>query len=153
TAGVDIEIRRSMWAFIEHINQDGTTVILTTHYLEEAENLCNHIAIIDEGVIVENTSVKDLLSKLDVETFVLDLATEVHNAPSVEGMKIELRDPTTLIASLPKSSNLNALFRTLERESIVVRSMRNKANRLEELFLRLVDKSSAASDAVEGREP
>lgn len=145
TAGVDIEIRRSMWQFIEQINRDGTTVILTTHYLEEAENLCRNIAIIDHGRIVENTSVKELLGKLDIETFVLDLCEPVTRAPSVEGMRTELRDSTTLLASLPKSHSLNALFRTLERQGIEVRSMRNKVNRLEELFLRLVEKKEDAA--------
>ena len=151
TAGVDIEIRRSMWQFIEQINNDGTTVILTTHYLEEAENLCRNIAIIDDGQIIENTSVKALLSKLDIETFVLDLGAPIQQAPQVEGMEIELRDPTTLLASLPKSRNLNALFRKLENDQIEVKSMRNKANRLEELFLRLVDKhdESAPADNAE----
>ncbi|MDT8408244.1 MAG: ABC transporter ATP-binding protein [Wenzhouxiangellaceae bacterium] len=140
TAGVDIEIRRSMWAFIEQINRDGTTVILTTHYLEEAENLCRNIAIIDSGRIVENTTIKALLSTLDVETFVLDLTEPLERAPQVEGMEIMLRDSTTMLASLPKSSSLNVLFKMLENENIEVKSMRNKANRLEELFLRLVDK-------------
>ena len=140
TAGVDIEIRRSMWEFIEQINRDGTTVILTTHYLEEAENLCRNIAIIDQGEIVENTTVKALLGKLDIETFVLDLRDPIEQAPEVEGAEIELRDPHTLLASLPKSHSLNALFRVLEQRGIEVMSMRNKANRLEELFLRLVEK-------------
>jgi len=145
TAGVDIEIRRSMWQFIEQINRDGTTIILTTHYLEEAENLCRNIAIIDHGRIVENTTVKELLGKLDIETFVLDLCDPVTCAPDVEGMHIEMRDSTTLLASLPKSHSLNALFRTLERQGIEVRSMRNKVNRLEELFLRLVEKNGEAA--------
>lgn len=145
TAGVDIEIRRSMWQFIEQINRDGTTVILTTHYLEEAENLCRNIAIIDHGRIVENTSVRELLGKLDIETFVLDLCAPVSRPPQVEGMQIELRDSTTLLASLPKSHSLNALFRTLERQGIEVRSMRNKVNRLEELFLRLVERKEDAA--------
>jgi ABC-2 type transport system ATP-binding protein len=142
TAGVDIEIRRSMWSFIEQINRNGTTVILTTHYLEEAENLCRNIAIIDRGDIVENTTIKKLLSKLDIETFVLDLGDPVERAPSVDGMEIELRDPYTLLASVPKSHSLNALFRTLEERGIEVKSMRNKVNRLEELFLRLVEKQT-----------
>jgi len=102
TAGVDIEIRRSMWKFIEQINGEGTTVILTTHYLEEAENLCRNIAIIDHGRIAENTTVKQLLGKLDMETFVLDLGAPIERAPEVDGMEIELRDSTTLLASLPK---------------------------------------------------
>lgn len=142
TAGVDIEIRRSMWEFIEQINRDGTTVILTTHYLEEAENLCRNIAIIDHGEIVENTTVKALLGKLDIETFVLDLRDPIEQAPEVEGMKTELRDPHTLLASLPKSHSVNVLFRVLEQRGIEVMSMRNKANRLEELFMRLVEKQT-----------
>ncbi len=139
TAGVDIEIRRSMWKFIKEINEAGTTVILTTHYLEEAENLCRNIAIIDQGKIVENTSVKKLLGKLDIETFVLDLRQPLDKAPELEGVAIVLRDPTTLEASMPKSRSLNRLFRTLEDDGIEVCSMRNKANRLEELFVRLVN--------------
>jgi len=145
TAGVDIEIRRSMWEFIEKINRAGTTVILTTHYLEEAENLCRNIAIIDQGRIIENTTVKALLGKLDIETFVLDLGAPITQAPRVEGMEISLRDATTLVASLPKSSSLNALFAQLELDGIQVRSMRNKVNRLEELFLRLVEKKEGAA--------
>jgi ABC-2 type transport system ATP-binding protein len=145
TAGVDIEIRRSMWEFIQGINDAGTTVILTTHYLEEAENLCRNIAIIDHGTIVENTTVKELLGKLDIETFVLDLGAPIDEAPQVDGMEIKLRDPTTLQASLPKSQSLNALFTTLEAKGIQVKSMRNKANRLEELFLRLVEKKEDAA--------
>jgi ABC-2 type transport system ATP-binding protein len=145
TAGVDIEIRRSMWEFIEAINRDGTTVILTTHYLEEAENLCRNIAIIDQGRIIENTTMKALLGKLDLETFVLDLGAPITAAPQVEGMQISLRDSTTIIASLPKSRTLNALFAQLERDGIQVKSMRNKVNRLEELFLRLVEKKEDAA--------
>lgn len=145
TAGVDIEIRRSMWQFIDKINRDGTTVILTTHYLEEAENLCRNIAIIDQGQIVENTTVKALLGKLDIESFVLDLAAPLGAPPVVEGMELSLVDPTTLIASLPKSQSLNVLFNRLEAVGIRVKSMRNKANRLEELFLRLVEKNEDAA--------
>ena len=145
TAGVDIEIRRSMWEFIEKINRDGTTVILTTHYLEEAENLCRNIAIIDHGTIVENTTVKALLGKLDIETFVLDLCNTLENPPEIEGIEIAMRDPTTMLASLPKSQSLNVLFRVLEQRGIEVKSMRNKANRLEELFLRLVEKPEKAA--------
>ncbi len=138
TAGVDIEIRRSMWRFISEINAAGTTVILTTHYLEEAEQLCRNIAIIDQGKIIENTSVKALLDQLHVETFVLDLCDPVEQAPAVEGMEIVMRDSVTLEASIPKSESLNRLFHSLEDEGIEVKSMRNKANRLEELFVRLV---------------
>lgn len=139
TAGVDIEIRRSMWEFIEQINRDGTTVILTTHYLEEAENLCRNIAIIDHGTIIENTTVKALLGKLDIETFVLDLCDPLASPPEVAGIEIVMRDSTTMLASLPKSQSLNVLFRVLEDKGIEVKSMRNKVNRLEELFLRLVE--------------
>ncbi len=146
TAGVDIEIRRSMWEFISGINDGGTTVILTTHYLEEAENLCRNIAIIDHGRIVENTDMKSLLSKLDVETFVLDLRESLTSCPQVDGMEIEVMDERTLAASLPKAKSLNNLFSELERQGIHVLSMRNKANRLEELFLRLVEHPPGASE-------
>ena len=141
TAGVDIEIRRSMWEFISDINEAGTTVILTTHYLEEAESLCRNIAIIDHGVIIRNTDMKSLLATLDVETFILDLRESIEHCPQVEGMEIAVRDERTLEASLPRQKSLNKLFSELESQGIQVLSMRNKANRLEELFLRLVEKS------------
>jgi ABC-2 type transport system ATP-binding protein len=144
TAGVDIEIRRSMWELVRRINESGTTVILTTHYLEEAEELCRNIAIIDHGVIRENTAMKTLLAKLDVETFVLDLREPMAEAPACEDMDIVLRDENTLEVTLPKTKSVNALFGELDRLGIHVISMRNKANRLEELFLRLVDKGEAA---------
>jgi ABC-2 type transport system ATP-binding protein len=140
TAGVDIEIRRSMWEFIKEINDNGTTVILTTHYLEEAESLCRNIAIIDDGEIVKNTDMKSLLATLDVETFILDLRESIDQCPSLEGMDIVARDDKTLEASLPKQKSLNNLFAQLDRQGIEVLSMRNKANRLEELFMNLVDK-------------
>jgi ABC-2 type transport system ATP-binding protein len=139
TAGVDIEIRRSMWEFIREINQSGTTVILTTHYLEEAEELCRNIAIIDHGNIIKNTDMKSLLATLDVETFVLDLRESIITCPVVEGMDIMVRDENTLEASLPRHKSLNSLFSELERQGIHVLSMRNKANRLEELFMGLVE--------------
>lgn len=142
TAGVDIEIRRSMWEFIREINESGTTVILTTHYLEEAEELCRNIAIIDHGEIIQNTDMKSLLGSLDVETFVLDIRQPISVAPQVEGMQFKLRDEVTLEASLPKQKSLNALFSALDSHGIRVVSMRNKANRLEERFLRLVDKGT-----------
>jgi ABC-2 type transport system ATP-binding protein len=142
TAGVDIEIRRSMWEFIKQINDSGTTVILTTHYLEEAENLCRNIAIIDHGEIIENTDMKSLLSTLDVETFVLDLRESIQHCPSVDGIEITVRDDSTLEASLPKKKSLNNLFAELEKQGIHVLSMRNKANRLEELFMRLVGRGA-----------
>jgi ABC-2 type transport system ATP-binding protein len=143
TAGVDIEIRRSMWDFIKDINARGTTVILTTHYLEEAESLCRNIAIIDHGEIIKNTDMKSLLATLDVETFVLDLREAVTDCPRVEGMEIVMTDDQTLEASLPKQRSLNTLFAELDRRGMHVLSMRNKANRLEELFMRLVDSGQA----------
>jgi len=158
TAGVDIEIRRSMWEFIHQINADGTTVILTTHYLEEAEQLCRNIAIIDHGNIIENTGMKSLLSTLDIETFILDLQDAIAVAPKVDGVIFVLRDGVTLEACLPKKKSLNFLFAELERQNIHVRSMRNKANRLEELFLGLVDRNNGGkkpgdSKAVAGVAP
>ena len=142
TAGVDIEIRRSMWEFIREINESGTTVILTTHYLEEAEELCRNIAIIDHGEIIKNTDMKSLLGTLDIETFVLDIREPLAAAPQIEGMQFKLRDDVTLEVSLPKQKSLNALFSALDNLGVRVLSMRNKANRLEELFLRLVDKGT-----------
>ncbi len=139
TAGVDIEIRRSMWTFLNEINRQGTTVILTTHYLEEAENMCRNVAIIDHGNIVENTDIKTLLAKLDVETFVLDLRHPVEQVPQSDGIHFHLRDATTLEVSLPKERSLNTLFAALAEHGIEVLSMRNKSNRLEELFMRLVE--------------
>ncbi len=148
TAGVDIEIRRSMWDFLRDINQRGTTVILTTHYLEEAENLCRNIAIIDHGEIIQNTDMKSLLATLDVETFVLDLRESVSECPRVEGMDIVMVDDRTLEASLPKQKSLNNLFAELDRCGVHVLSMRNKANRLEELFMRLVDSNQTGRSAA-----
>ena len=142
TAGVDIEIRRSMWEFVREINDNGTTVILTTHYLEEAENLCRNIAIIDHGDIIQNTDMKSLLSTLDIETFVLDLREPVSECPRVEGMDIQVIDENTIEASLPKAKSLNNLFAALDEKGVHVLSMRNKANRLEELFLRLVEQGA-----------
>ena len=139
TAGVDIEIRRSMWKFIEAINAAGTTVILTTHYLEEAEQLCRNIAIIDKGSIVVNTAMKALLAKLDVETFVLDLAQACAELPTVDGVQLRRIDDHTIEAEMSRAHDLNSLFAALSARGITVTSMRNKANRLEELFVRLVE--------------
>ena len=141
TAGVDIEIRRSMWKFVSAINAAGTTVILTTHYLEEAEQLCRNIAIIDHGRIIENTSMRNLLSKLDVETFVLDLAAPSETLPDIPDVKLVRVDEVTLEAEMAREHDLNSLFAALSTRGITVRSMRNKANRLEELFVRLVEKN------------
>jgi len=144
TAGVDIEIRRTMWEFIREINERGTTVILTTHYLEEAEQLCRNIAIIDHGEIIEDTNMKQSLGKLDVETFIRDLREEISETPRLEGMQIERRDENTIEVSLPRAKSLNTLFAELDQRGLHVLSMRNKANRLEELFLRLVEKGKDA---------
>ncbi len=145
TAGVDIEIRRSMWKFISAINRAGTTVILTTHYLEEAEQLCRNVAIIDHGSIVEHTTIKRLIAKLDVETFVLDVAGAIPDAlPEVPGVKLSAVDEHSLEAEMGRAHDLNSLFAALSTRGIVVTSMRNKANRLEELFVRLVDANRAA---------
>ncbi|HXE77027.1 MAG TPA: ABC transporter ATP-binding protein [Rhodanobacter sp.] len=139
TAGVDIEIRRSMWEFVSAINQAGTTVILTTHYLEEAEKLCRNIAIIDYGTIIENTSMHRLLAKLDKETFVLDVAAVPEELPTLDGVNLRRRDEQTLEAEMSRSHDLNSMFAELTASGIMVTSMRNKTNRLEELFMRLVD--------------
>jgi ABC-2 type transport system ATP-binding protein len=139
TAGVDIEIRRSMWQFVSGINAAGTTVILTTHYLEEAEQLCRNIAIIDHGTIVENTTMKRLLSKLDSETFVLDVTAAPEPLPTLADITLRRIDEHTLEAEMPRTSDLNALFAALSTHGIRVTSMRNKTNRLEELFVRLVE--------------
>jgi ABC-2 type transport system ATP-binding protein len=145
TAGVDIEIRRSMWLYLREINRAGTTVILTTHYLEEAESLCRNVAIIDHGVIVKNTTVKALLSTLDVETFIFDLATAPALPPSLPGCVVHRVDDTTIEIEVPRGTELNGLFAALTDAGIGVRSMRNKTNRLEELFVRLLEKPKEAA--------
>ncbi len=148
TAGVDIEIRRSMWKFIEGINAAGTTVILTTHYLEEAEQLCRNITIIDKGRVIENTAMKSLLAKLDVETFVFDLSQVCADLPTVDGVKLTRIDDHTIEAEMSRAHDLNSLFAALSARGITVTSMRNKANRLEELFVRLIETGKAAQEAT-----
>lgn len=139
TAGVDIEIRRSMWEFLQEINRQGTTIILTTHYLEEAEYLCKNIAIIDKGRIIENTSMKNLLATLNMETFVFDLKKPLDTLPDASSpFAMRLRDNMTLEVDVAKEQSLNNLFGFLEGHHIEVTSLRNKANRLEELFLNLI---------------
>ncbi|WP_297919195.1 ABC transporter ATP-binding protein [Metallibacterium sp.] len=147
TAGVDIEIRRSMWQFVRQINREGVTVILTTHYLEEAENLCRNVAIIDHGRIIEHTTVKALLTQIDVETFVLDLVAPCtqQSLPQIEGLNLRRMDESTLEVELPRGRDLNTLFAALTRAGLVVRSMRTKSNRLEELFLRLTGGTERAA--------
>lgn len=145
TAGVDIEIRHSMWNFLVEINKAGTTIILTTHYLEEAERLCRNIAIIDHGRIVENTNMRQLLSRMDTYTLVLDLAQALATAPTLDGYTTHLVDDHTLEVEITRDACINNLFAALSAQNINVVSLRNKTNRLEELFIRLVgNKESAA---------
>ena len=141
TAGVDIELRRSMWAFLKEINQRGTTIILTTHYLEEAESLCRNIAIIDSGEIAENTAMKTLLKQLHRETFVLDTKEPLPDTISIAGFETHKTDEQMLEVALEKGGSLNAVFAALSEQGVEVTSMRNKANRLEELFVSLLVKS------------
>ncbi|HET7371494.1 MAG TPA: ABC transporter ATP-binding protein [Gammaproteobacteria bacterium] len=142
TAGVDIEIRRSMWEFLRRINAEGVTIILTTHYLEEAETLCRRIAIIDHGQIVENTSMKTLLGKLHSETFVLNLRHPLSAPPRLNGYAATQIDDTTIEIEINKGQDVNGVFELLSAQDIQVLSMRNKANRLEELFIRLVERNA-----------
>lgn len=146
TAGVDIEIRRSMWDYLRDINAAGTTIILTTHYLEEAESLCRHIGIIDDGRIVEDAKMSTVLRRLQQEVFVLSLATSVQEAPVLDGFETRLRDDFEIEVTMGADRNINELFAQLSAKNITVVSMRNKANRLEELFIRLVENKPAASE-------
>jgi len=145
TAGVDIELRRSMWSFLQKINAEGTTIILTTHYLEEAENLCKNIAIIDHGQIIENTDMKSLLNRLDKETFIFDLLKPVKTIQTLGEYPFSQLDPVTVEVELNKEQSLNQLFRVFSEQGIEVASMKNKANRLEELFLALVEPTEVKS--------
>ena len=140
TAGVDIEIRRSMWDFLREINDAGTTIILTTHYLEEAESLCRHIAIIDEGRIIEDASMSEVLRQLQREVFVLSVAEPLPAAPALDGFVARLREDGELEVEKGADTDMNQLFAQLDDRGIRVASMRNKANRLEEMFMHLVEK-------------
>ena len=146
TAGVDIELRRSMWQFLEEMNRQGTTIILTTHYLEEAEALCRNIAIIDHGEIIRHTSKRELLQQLSVETFVLDTEQPLEKAPELTAFKASLDDDGALEVEVAKGQGLNALFIELENLGIRVLSMRTKANRLEELFVRMVEENAREAE-------
>jgi ABC-2 type transport system ATP-binding protein len=139
TAGVDVELRRSMWDFLTEINKDGTTVVLTTHYLEEAEQLCDEIAIINHGNIIEHTSKKELLARLHIQSFVLDLGQDLTEAPQLTTARTSLVDPHTLEITIEQGGNLTAVFEELSGTDIKILSMRNKSNRLEELFLEMID--------------
>lgn len=142
TAGVDIEVRRSMWDFIREVNAAGTTIILTTHYLEEAENLCRNVAIINQGKIIENEKMSTLLRKLNTEIFILNLREPVSSAPNLTGYRTQLTDSHTLEIEINKEQNLNEIFVALSAQGIGVVSMRNKSNRLEELFISMVERGS-----------
>ena len=141
TAGVDIELRRSLWDFLTEINNSGTSIILTTHYLEEAERLCRNIAIIDAGEIVENTSMQELLTRLEVETFIFDLLEPINKLPEVIGFEMTLENPRCISVTVDKEQGLNKVFKTLSELGIEISSMRNETGRLEELFLGLVEPS------------
>jgi ABC-2 type transport system ATP-binding protein len=145
TAGVDIEVRRSMWEFLRDINERGTTIILTTHYLEEAENLCRNVAIIEGGRIIERDSMANILRKLQTEVFVLNLSESLAAAPDIPGYRTTLADDHSVEVEVSKGQSLNDIFAQLSAKGIRVNSMRNKVNRLEELFVRLVDVSARAA--------
>ena len=147
TAGVDIEIRRSMWEFLRNINEQGTTIILTTHYLEEAENLCRNVAIIEGGRIIERDTMANVLRKLPTEVFVFNLGEPLAEPPNLPGFRTTLADDHTLEVEVTMGQSLNDIFAQLSAKGIVINSMRNKVNRLEELFIRLVDNSTRAAGA------
>ena len=142
TAGVDIELRRSMWQFMQELNESGTTIILTTHYLEEAEQLCRNIAIINRGEIVQSTSVRSLLAQLKSETFMLDLAAPVSEVPTLKDFQVTQDAPDCLLVTVADGQGINGIFSQLDQQGIVVRSMRPQANRLEELFVSMVREAS-----------
>ena len=147
TAGVDIEIRRSMWEFMREINAAGVTIILTTHYLEEAESLCRNIAIIDDGRIIENDSMTNVISKLQREAFVLSFEQALTTAPQLDGYAVKLRNDHEIEVEVAKGQGLNRMFMELSAQSLRVSSMRTKTNRLEELFMRLVENKEEESSA------
>jgi ABC-2 type transport system ATP-binding protein len=148
TAGVDIEIRRSMWSFLRDINAQGTTIILTTHYLEEAETLCRHIAIIDGGRIIENDTMAGVIGKLSQETFVLNFRCPAETVPQLPGYAARLVDDHTIEVEVRREQGLNGIFASLSQQGVEVVSMRNKVNRLEELFMRLVERKDGAGGAA-----
>ncbi len=140
TAGLDIELRRSMWVYLTELNRSGTTIILTTHYLEEAENLCQNLAIIDKGEVLQKCSVRELLAQMNLQTFYLDLPGELTEAPQLNGFSVRLQNPHTLEVDVAREQRLNEVFSALSERGIQVSSMRPRSNRLEELFLSLVGK-------------
>lgn len=147
TAGVDIELRRSMWEYMRRINrEEGTTIILTTHYLEEAESLCRNVAIINHGEIIRNTSVRELLSELDTETFLLDLAEPLADVPDIAGFDVQQVDVAQLAVVMHRGQRLNDVFAVLGEQGLQVVSMRNRTNRLEEMFVSMVEQGNAARE-------
>ncbi len=148
TAGVDIEIRRSMWVFLKQLNSAGTTIILTTHYLEEAENMCKNIAILDNGEVIENSNMKQLLSHLQTERLVFDLKEPMATLPSSELFKIQFQDANTLEIELDKNSSLNFVFDFFNQHNIQILSMRNKRNRLEEFFMERISQNNKEKVSV-----
>ncbi len=152
-AGVDIEIRRSMWGYLRRINNEGTTIILTTHYLEEAERLCRHVAIIDEGEIIEDALMSTVLRKLQREVFVLSLGEALTETPELPGFETHLNDPCELEVAIDTGHDLNSLFAILSGLGIRVVSLRSKANRLEELFMGIVEKKQRNNSAAIGSTP
>lgn len=149
TAGVDIELRRSMWEFLREINAAGTTIILTTHYLEEAESLCRNVAIIDQGVIVKNTSVKNLLQQLNKETFIFDVSGNLQSLPNLNGHRVAQVDEHSFEVEVDKGQSLNAVFGQLTAQGFEIVSMRNKSNRLEELFVAMVNANKDLAGAAQ----
>ena len=139
TAGVDIEIRRSMWEFMQETNAQGTTIILTTHYLEEAENLCKNIAIINDGLMMEHTAMNTLLKKLHAETFLLNLQEPLQALPAIEGYRMMLIGNDTISVEISREQTINHLFKQLDKHNICVLSLRNKTNRLEEVFVNMME--------------
>lgn len=146
TAGVDIEIRHSMWKFLKQVNAEGTTIILTTHYLEEAESLCNNIAIIDNGITIEQTQMRTLLDRLHVETFILYLTNAIESLPDCGDHSVRLVDKTTLEVDINQDQNISELFHTLKNCNIEVISMKNKTNRLEQLFISMMNNKNGANN-------
>ena len=142
TAGVDIEIRRSMWEFMRELNESGVTIILTTHYLEEAESLCRHVAIINEGQLIRDTSIRELIAQLTCETFILDLASPVNDDFCLDSMPTRLVDSMTLEIDVDKQHTINDIFETLKLSGVIVTSLRNKSNRLEQIFMNMVSNSN-----------
>ncbi|MCH8319181.1 MAG: ATP-binding cassette domain-containing protein, partial [Bacteroidetes bacterium] len=149
TAGVDIEIRRSMWKFISDLNTKGRTIILTTHYLEEAENLCRNIAIIDKGKIIQNTSMKNLLSRMDKDTFIFDITNPIKKIPKLKDHNMKILDSTTIEVEILKKQNLNRLFEHFKKNKIEILNMRRKTARLEELFMDLVKNNKIPRASIE----